>query len=326
MRYLSTELIPNPDRLVGNWVHRDVCDVAERQRQSRLLATLLTAGIILVSVLPLTFFAHAGFHPIAVLISSLSAGTLALAGVLMQSGRRAVVEIFASLLAVTGLTVICMITGGMTSPFLALALLLPIEAFRIRQDKPSLLTGLLLTTVIVLGVYVSGLVRSDSSLLTQQNEAIANVSVLAFMGLYGFIAGAIAVGQSTQMTASQGPKMDQHGQLIDCLPGLISIHNERGHCLAVHGIGAKELIRQVGGLTSRGLIENMHISDRIVFCRRSIGCAPVSIARTSTCVCAEKRQDRQMINCCIYPCIWRRSVLMARLADLSLSHVTSLPK
>ncbi len=264
-RYLSTEFVPNPDQLVGNWVHRDVCDVSERQRQARLLATLLLAGMFLASVLPLTLFVHAGLHPITVLLLTLSAGTLALAGVLMQSGRRAVVEMFACVLAATGLTVTCLFTGGITSPFLALALLLPFEAFRIGRNRRSLVAGSSLMAIIVLGVFAVGTIQPANMSLTSQGVTIATMSVLALLGLYGFITGATAIASSPDEKTA--PKLDlgQYEHLFDCLPGLVSVHNERGHCLAAHGAGARQLIGAIGSVKERGLIENMHISDRLIF-------------------------------------------------------------
>ena len=111
-RNISWDIVPVPERLVANWVHRDIVDDPERMNQSRLLALLLVVGTVLASVFPFMLIPAFGAQAIAAPILGLSAGALGLAGILMHTGRRMAVETASLALAATGICAAGFATGG----------------------------------------------------------------------------------------------------------------------------------------------------------------------------------------------------------------------
>ncbi|MEX3008074.1 sensor histidine kinase [Hoeflea sp. TYP-13] len=262
-RYFSWDMIPIPDRVVANWVHRDIVDDLERKNQSRLLALLLVIGTILASVLPFTLIPAFNAQIIAAPVMALSAGTLVLACVLMQTGRRKMVEILTLLLAASGLAAAGIATGGLASPMLPLVLLLPAEAFRLRKDRQALLAGFG-TLAAVLCILAAAQFMFPLAPLRTAGSNVASIAVIAALGVYGalFVVNLIP-GQVEQVP--QAASADSGERTYDHLPGLISLHDVRGDIVSIYGADAPDLLERIGDVAGRGLVEHMHVSDRIRF-------------------------------------------------------------
>ena len=263
-RIFSWDMVPAPHRLFERWVHRDVTDESERLAQARLLAVLLLTGPLLASIFPFSLIPETGALAIAAPLLGLSAGAVGLAGVLMHTGHRKAVEIATLSLAATGMFMACLATGGPASPFLPLLLLLPAECFRLRHDRAALMVGMTsaiavagLLTVLRVFVPVAGWQGATSD--------VATLGVTALLGLYGvwFVSDRIAATSSDKRDVQ--PETDDAMRIADHLPGLVSLHDARGYVVSVTGADAPVLLQMFGDVVGGGLVEHMHVSDRIRF-------------------------------------------------------------
>ncbi|MCP4315216.1 MAG: HAMP domain-containing histidine kinase [Hyphomicrobiales bacterium] len=262
-RYFSWDIVPVPERLVANWVHRDIVDDPERTNQSRLLALLLVVGTALASVFPFTLIPAFGAQAIAAPILGLSAGALGLAGILMQTGRRLAVEIASLVFAATGLCAAGIATGGLASPILPLLLLLPAECYRLTRNRTALAIGFASAAGVV-ALLAAAKVFVPLELWRGAASDVVSITVIAVLGIYGVLF--VARQSAAQSEAdTQNTSDNAAAAVFDRLPGLISLHDVRGHVVSVSGAHAPGLLDSVGDVTGRGLVEHMHVSDRIRF-------------------------------------------------------------
>ncbi|WP_136658590.1 PAS domain-containing sensor histidine kinase [Nitratireductor sp. XY-223] len=279
--FLSSGLGTAGNRRVANWVHRDIVDEGERHIQSRLIALLLISGIILASVFPFTLIPSFGARAIAAPVLALSAASLALSGMLMQTGRRQGIEIVTLALGATALTAVAVATGGFASAVLPLVLLFPAEAYRIRQDRSSLQAGFGAGAAVLVAIAAAQVFLPLAGSPRDSGADIASVAVVVALGIYGLL---FAYGLRRRRAGVSKP-VDTGGKdrddLLRRLPGLVTLHNTRGDVVSVAGAGAAEMLEQVGDVIGRGLIEHMHVSDRIRFLQAvddlRTGCAVKSI-------------------------------------------------
>ncbi|WP_419913260.1 sensor histidine kinase [Hoeflea sp.] len=253
------------DRTVANWVHRDIVHDNERNIQSRLIALLLIAGTILASVFPFTLIPAFGARAAAAPVLALSATLLALSGILMQTGHRRAIETATLMLGAISLTAATVATGGLTSAVLPLVLLFPAEAYRIRRDRQALQAGfgamafvLVATAVMQISLHLPSVPRAGGA-------DIASVAVIVALGIYGllFALGLRRPGSANDKAAK--PAAGSGFDVVAVLPGLVTRHDARGDVVSVAGADAAEMLEQIGDITGRGLIEHMHVSDRIRF-------------------------------------------------------------
>ena len=249
---------------MANWVHRDIADECERSNQSRLLALLLVLGTLLASVFPLTLIPAFGAQAIAAPILGISAGALGLAGILMQTGRRVIVETATLVLATTGLCAAGLATGGLASPILPLLLLLPAECYRLRRDRSALLNGTIAATSAI--VFLSA-VQIVVPLEPWRGAVVDVVSIIAIavLGVYGVMFVSMQSAEQQTAESRDGSGDLEATAMLNCLPGLISLHDSRGYVVSVSGANAPGLLKSIGDITGRRLVEHMHVSDRIRF-------------------------------------------------------------
>ena len=263
-RNFSWEMLTAPERLVANWVHRDIVDDAERATQSRLLALLLVLGTVLASIFPITLVPELGAQAIAAPILGMAAGALGLAGILMQTGRRPAVEILTLLLSATGLCAAGLATGGLSSPLLPLLLLLPAECYRLRRQRSAVVAGIAAATGVII-------LLSATQMLTPLqpwrgvSSNVLSIIGIAVLGVYGISFVSRQQAEQSETESQDKPKEATSGAVYDNLPGLISLHDKHGYVVSVSGAHANSLLQSIGDLSGRGLVEHMHVSDRIRF-------------------------------------------------------------
>mgnify|MGYP001815685703 CR=1 FL=1 len=279
-RYFTWDMLPAPHRLFASWVHRDVTDEEERGAQARLLALLLLTGPALASIFPFTLIPEVGAQAIAAPLLGLSAGAVGLAGVLMHTGRRKAVEVATLSLVATGVFMVCLATGGPISPFLPLLLLLPAECYRLRRERSALMAGVS-AALAVAGLLSIFRVVVPVAPWQGATSDVASIAVTALLGFYGawFVSGQLS--KSGQGQTADRVQDDDAVRIADHLPGLVSLHDHSGHVLSVTGADAEVLSQTVGDIMGGGLVEHMHVSDRLRFLqaidRMRTGCDTQSI-------------------------------------------------
>ena len=263
--YLSSAFGTDGDRTLANLVHRDVVSENERKIQSRLIALLLIAGTILASVFPFTLIPSFGAREIAAPVLALSATALALSGMLMQTGRRRGIEIVTLVIGVAALTAAAVATGGFASAVLPLVLLFPAEAYRIRQDARALQAGFGAAAAVLAAIAVAQISLPHTGSYRAGGADIASVAVIVALGIYGLL---FSLGLRRRQNADPKPAQSDSAtrdDLLSQLPGLVTLHDARGDVGSVSGADAKKMLEHVGDVAGRGLIEHMHVSDRIRF-------------------------------------------------------------
>ncbi|MEM9104967.1 MAG: HAMP domain-containing sensor histidine kinase [Pseudomonadota bacterium] len=239
-------------------------DENERGAQARLLAVLLLTGPLLASVFPFTLIPETGALAIAAPLLGLSAGAVGLAGVLMHTGHRKAVEIATLSLAATGLFMACLATGGPASPFLPLLLLLPAECYRLRRDRNALMVGVA-SAIAVAGLLTAVRVFAPVADWQGATSDVATLGVTAILGLYGAWFASEQLAQSSTEQAISHKEGERAVRVADHLPGLVSLHDNRGYVISVTGTDADILTETIGDIVGGGLVEHMHVSDRIRF-------------------------------------------------------------
>ncbi|MDA4848142.1 sensor histidine kinase [Hoeflea poritis] len=294
--YLSSAFGTDGDRTLANLVHRDVVCEDERQIQTRLIALLLIAGTILASVFPFTLIPSFGARDIAAPVLALSATALALAGMLIQTGRRRAIEIVTLVLGAAAVTAAAIATGGFVSAVLPLVLLFPAEAYRIRQDCKALRAGFAAAAAVLAAIAVAQVFVPQSGAFRSGGADIASVAVVVALGIYGLL---FSLGLRRRQTAEREPEepaVVTRGELLSTLPGLVTLHDARGDVVSVSGADATEMLEHVGDVAGRGLIEHMHVSDRIRFLQAvddlRTGCKVKSIAVRLRKLAENSKQDQ----------------------------------
>lgn len=269
MRNLTVARIPGFNRVMASWIHRDVCDEQERNQQARLLGLLLASVFILVSIFPFVL----AFYPTNVyataFLLAFSGGALVLAGILIQTARRPLVEGLSLALAALAIVAVSAGTGLLASPFLMLGLLLPAEAFRIRRDPSGLAVGFsgfmaamaAVALIELWGPAFLNMPELGAELGTAQDTGLVSAVLLAGLCAYGLMVTLSVMAPKVVEAPGEGVRET----VLDRLPGMISFHNQRGSTEAFHGVGAHELMAGIGELSGNGFVDHMHVSDRVEF-------------------------------------------------------------
>ena len=93
----------------------------------------------------------------------------------------------------------------------------------------------------------------------------ALVAAAALMTAVGGIAYARNLRAVSPVAGVQVASFDNGARHYDCFAGLVTIHDARGSVTAVHGRDAESYLAWMRNPGGRGFIEQIHVSDRILF-------------------------------------------------------------
>ena len=255
-----------------SWLGPVVSEAQAHERRLSAMTHCLT-GIVLAPMIaaPVLLIAFSWPHAIAGALAAAAlpvaaAGLLAATGSARLAGRAA---LFAVTLALGGLAVL---SGGLASPFLPLIALLPLEAAMQSRRLSGLTLGLLSAAAAMLAV--AALDAAGHAAPVPGGAPAASVLAFAFYALVRGLAfglesprpvPAAIVAETAEpaqtRTSAQTPAPD----LLDRLPGLVTLHNSRGDVVRVSGADHAEFVRKIGDVAGKGFVNRIHVADRIAF-------------------------------------------------------------
>lgn len=252
-------------QVVSTWVHRDIHDEAERAQHCALMLRLMAVAALAVLIVPLSLLYHLDPQQLVPSVLIVSAMAVFLVGFLAQTGRWLQTAVLSLFGAAAGIAGIILLTGGLASPFLVWALILPIEAAFLGRNRNALMLGVsaLATTFCLVAVGQAILPQPVAPLVGNQTyDSIVSVAGLFFYG--AIMAGGLP---SLQNKTGHPDKTGQPGvpSMLNRLPGLVTFHDSKSVVCAVHGSDAKQLMKYVGDFSGGGFAEHIHVSDRIEF-------------------------------------------------------------
>ncbi|MDF1607296.1 HAMP domain-containing sensor histidine kinase [Hoeflea sp. YIM 152468] len=223
---------------------------------SAVIAPVLTAPVLLM----LFAWPHAVAGALAATAIPISvAGVLSATGSTRLTGRAALAAVSIALAGLAGLS------GGLASPLLVLLALLPLES-AIQSKRPSgLLFGLAAAAAAILGLAVWQAIAAPASVPDGAQSATAiGLALYAVIRGMAFCLKSDATGPT--MGSDPGETADlQAGDVLERLPGLVTLHTAHGDVVRVAGADQGEFMRSIGDLSGKGFVRHIHVADRIAF-------------------------------------------------------------
>lgn len=246
-------------QVASTWVNRDVRDEDERTGQAELLARLLVAAMLFLTVLPSMLLSYFGLAQLVPIVLVVSAIPMLLIGILARTGYGRLTAGLALGSASIAIAALAFFTGGLASPFLAWTVILPTEAFLLGRNRKSVVTGLAAMLAVFAAVAIAeGLAPRDVLPAGPAGPAL----VVALLALYGmFVLG----GRQERETPTSDPHTSQANGMLDRLPGLVTFHDEKADLKCIHGSDAAQLLKYVGDLSGGSFVDHIHVSDRLQF-------------------------------------------------------------
>ena len=253
-----------------SWLGSAVSDAQTHERRLSAMTHCLS-GIVLAPMItaPVLLIAFSWPHAIAGALAAAAlpvaaAGLLAATGSTRLAGR-------AALFAVTlALGILAVLSGGLASPFLPLLALLPLEA-AMQSRRPSGLTlGLMSAAAAMLAV--AALDAAGHAEAVPAGALAASVLAFAFYALVRGLAFGLESPRPAEVAAETvepdqtRPATDiSTSDVLDRLPGLVTLHNTRGEVVRVSGADHAEFSRKIGDVSGKGFVNRIHVADRIAF-------------------------------------------------------------
>lgn len=216
--------------------------------------------------------------PTSVALALTIAGVFMLAaGVICQTGK--IKAASAMVLGVVSALIAMLVVkaGGISSLYLSLFVLLPLEAKYIGKSRSAFSTGLAVTgasIVAIIGMQFANVITLTS---TPASELSVLSSVLLVLGSYALVrSGSLVAGavvDDVQETAAaidvtETPEIVSGGfnkSVYNNMAGLVTRHKLSGDVQSVHGLEPNLICTRPDNLVGQGYLNQIHISDRISY-------------------------------------------------------------
>jgi cell cycle sensor histidine kinase DivJ len=229
------------------------------------LSSTIAAPLLIAPVLLTTFawpYAVSGALAAAALPVA-AAGLLAATGSERLAGRAALAAV------AVALVLLATLSGGIASPFLILLALLPLEAALRSSRLSGLVAGFVAAALAGLAIVTTDLGGYASAVPAGAQAAATMASV--FYALARGLAFALQAPAPVAVTAipavEAAPETSGSGadNVLDRLPGLLTLHDARGNVVRVAGADQAEFASKLGDVTGTGFLNRIHVADRIAF-------------------------------------------------------------
>lgn len=251
---------------LGSSVHGSAAYDSQVRAMTACLSSIILAPVITAPVLLMTFsWPHAVAGALAATAMPVAAaGLLAATGSTALAGRAALGGV------ATALSVLIAFTGGLVSPFLPLLALLPLEAALHARKLSGLALGLLAAGAAILGIAAFD-VAGNAASVPSGAIAAAGLAFAVYVVARGLALVAEQPAQAEAPSEAAAPRQHDHlaqtedSDVLDCLPGLLTLHDARGDVIRIAGADQAEFSRKIGDFSGRGFINRIHVADRIAF-------------------------------------------------------------
>lgn len=251
------------------WLAGSKLSGAQRDEALRQIVDWLGAGIVLLAAAAPLLSVSLDL-PLAIAGGLFAASVpLAASGLLAATGSLRAGRLTALAASAVALGALVFSTGGLASPFILIAALLPLESAFARATVRSCVAGLGASMLVVLAGAVG-------SLADLASEVPPNAMVATVIFLFGYCA-ARAVLFSIALVAEpaepaepvaveepQAPIFDP-SDIFDRLPGLVTLHDRNGQVIRSSGADKAAFMSWLGDPAGGGFLARVHVSDRIAF-------------------------------------------------------------
>lgn len=201
-------------------------------------------------------------------------GTFMLAtGIICQTGKTKIASAMVLGAIAAFITMLVLKAGGISSLYLSLFILLPLEAKYIGKSRSAFSTGLAMagaSIVAIIGLQFGNVVEVAN---TSAQELSILSSVLLVLGSYalvrsGLLSDELALDdmQDTQVgeVVAVAPARTSKG-IYENMAGLVTRHKLSGGVQSVHGLEPSLICARSDNLLGQGYLNQIHISDRISY-------------------------------------------------------------
>lgn len=226
------------------------------------LSSIILAPAVTAPVLLMTF---AWPHAIAGALAA-TALPVAAAGLLAATGSTAVAGRAALFAVAAALSLLACFSGGLASPFLPLLALLPLEAAIRSRRVTGLMLGLLAAVSGLFGIAAFS-AAGTAAVVPSGATAAAGLAIAFYVlgrGLALVLDRPVAVEAVVVVPAEQTVAADD-ADILDRLPGLLTLHDSHGDVIRVSGADHAEFSRKLGSFSGKGFVNRIHVADRIGF-------------------------------------------------------------
>ena len=232
-------------------------------RAVAVMMQLLAAAVVLLGLgVPVLLLAFP--LPTATAIALLAAAIpLAAAGLLSATGSVRGAGLAALASAACGIASLAIATGGAASPFLALAAILPFEAAFAARSRAAVAAGVAAALVAILFAVLAGGVGLAGAAVPGAAAGAASLLLLhaGIRAAFFAVPGKRVESRPAMVPVAAAPASD----LLDRLPGLVTVHDARGEVTRVGGAERTAFNAAMGDLSGKGFLSRIHVSDRIAF-------------------------------------------------------------
>lgn len=215
--------------------------------------------------------------PTSLSLSLIVAGVFMLAsGIVCQTGQvKTANALVLSAISVL-ISLLVLKAGGISSLYLSLFVLLPLEAKYIGNTRSAFSTGLAAAGASIVAIIALQFGQVVTLTPDPTHELSILSSVLLILGSYAVIRSGLlhAEPDHTTIQAFEAKPIDETSgiisQIIDTaiynkMAGLVTRHNLNGDVLSVHGLEPDLICTRSDNLVGQGYLNQIHISDRIAY-------------------------------------------------------------
>ena len=249
------------------WLAGSRLSGADRQEALHQIVDWLGAGVLLLVAAAPVLSASLDL-PLAIAGGLFAASVpLAASGLLAATGSLRAGRLTALVASVTALGFLVASTGGLASPFILLAALLPLEAVFAKPSAKSVIAGLS-------GALAVGVIGGLGSVAALATAVPPNAVAATLVFLFGYCAArALSLTRSTATDTVEFVEPDAEknalefdpSDIFDRLPGLVTLHDRNGNVIRASGADKQAFITWMGEPAGGGFLAHIHVSDRIAF-------------------------------------------------------------
>ena len=248
------------------WLAGSALSGRERDEALGQIVDWLGAGILLLAI-AVPVLAISLDLPLAIAGGLYAASVpLAASGLLAATGSLKAGRLTALAASTLGISSLAVSTGGLVSPFLLLAALLPFESAFARRTARSVVAGVGASAAVLLAAAIGSFSEFVSAVPVN-----AMAATLVFLLVYCSVralslAGAPKVDAEAPLDEEEPETTTfDPADIFDRLPGLVTLHDRNGNVIRSAGADKQAFIDWMGDPIGNHFLARIHISDRIAF-------------------------------------------------------------